>query len=130
MTQLATHLRGKRILYVDDNHAARSSTVALLKSLGMEVETAEDGDSGLAHFDEDQHDVVITDMSMPGMDGLELAAAIKRRTPAKPVIVLSGWFSVDEDRQPIDLRPDSVLAKPLSCEDLVDNLTALLNLCD
>lgn len=119
-------LAGRRILYVDDNQAARSSTAALLSSLGMVVNTAEDGPSGLAMFREECYDVVITDMSMPGMNGLQLTGEIKVHQPTMPVVMISGWSSIDSRSETEIAQPDSILPKPVTCDQLTDTLIQLL----
>jgi PAS domain S-box-containing protein len=124
---VASGLHGKRILYVDDDCAARASTEALLNSLGMVVDTAKDGHHGLQAFRRAQHELVLTDMSMPGMDGLQLTAEIKNLEPTTPVVVLSGWFAIDSQREPKSVQPDRVLGKPISYVELTDTLVHLLN---
>ena len=122
---MASLLEGRRILYIDDNQSARSSTAALLTALGMVVNTAEDGPSGLAMFRKEGYDAVITDMSMPGMDGLQLTTEIKLLQPFIPVVVISGW-SVDSRSGAEMAQPDVVLCKPVSTDQLTATLIQVL----
>lgn len=121
----ATVLDGKRILYVDDDRLARESTAALLRSRRMGVDTAEDGPTGLAMFQDNLYDAVITDMSMPGMDGLQLTAEVKGIEPTKPVIVITGWLEIDSRNELESAQPDRVLTKPLGCDELTSALIRL-----
>jgi len=75
---------------VDDNDVSRITTRWFLSNLGFEVESARDAQEALERFDPSAHDLVITDNSMPGMSGVELAQAIKARSPATPVLMYSG----------------------------------------
>ncbi len=119
-------LRGKRVLYVDDDDAARLSINALLSSLGMVVETASNGLRGIEVFRSGAFDAVITDLSMPGLNGRQLAAAIKQQQPTLPVIAVSGWLS--EDATVVDdPEPDHMLSKPLTIDQLTETLIRLLS---
>ena len=75
-------LRQSRVMVVDDD----AETLALLREVvakeGYQVETAEDGESALRQLAEWQPDLVITDIHMPGMDGLALLAAVREKAPA------------------------------------------------
>lgn len=119
-------LKGKAVLYVDDNESARGSTAALLGSLGLEIDTAEDGPTGLSMFREKNYDALITDMTMPRMDGLQLTAEIKRIDPTVPVLVISGWLKIDTSETEQDIAPDGILGKPLECDQLESQLSDLL----
>jgi CheY-like chemotaxis protein len=125
-TDHTRRLNGKRILYVDDNSAARDSAAALLSCLGAVVDVAVDGPSGLARFDEDRYDAVVTDMTMPGMDGLQLTTEIKRQAPTMPVLLVSGWLPSDMRDEKITAKPDCVLSKPFAPHEFTATLAQLL----
>jgi two-component system NtrC family sensor kinase len=78
-----------RILLIDDSPVVLEAVGALIQSWGHEVVTAERADAGLLALDQGPFDIVIADINMPGMDGLELLAAIRGRAPELPVIMLS-----------------------------------------
>ena len=82
--------RPMRILVVDDNDVSRITTRWFLSNLGFEVESARNGEEGLEVFYRGLHDLVITDNSMPGMSGAEMAQAIKARSPGTPILMYSG----------------------------------------
>ncbi len=121
-----SHLESKRILCIDDNQVARDSSEALLASMGIAVDTAVDASSGLSLLQERSYDAVITDLSMPGMDGLQLTAEIKRLWPSMPVVVISGWSTVTEHANMSAAQPDQVLPKQFSFEQLSEALIGLL----
>lgn len=106
--------RPLKILYVEDEGNVREVIVEYLKRDGHEVEQAADGMEGLRKFLLGHYDLVITDKAMPGMTGIQLAGAIKKRTPEKPVILLSGT-EAEEGLQGII---DAVVGKPLTLEEL------------
>lgn len=90
--------------------------------MGMLVDTAEDGLRGLAMFQQNDYDVVMTDMSMPGMNGLQLTSEIKSLDPSASVVLISGWLGDDARLDASTDRPDGCLLKPLSSEQLTSVL--------
>lgn len=82
---------GYRILVVDDEAMVCESIRMLLAYDGHYVETAASGEEALVRFGSGQFDLIFTDFCMPGMKGDEFAAAIKHRSPGKPVILLTAF---------------------------------------
>jgi CheY-like chemotaxis protein len=108
------------ILLVDDQDTSRVATKWFLNSFCYEVDSARSAEEALALFDPNIHDVVITDNSMPGMSGTELAHVVKLRSPCTPIIMYSG--SAPEDRVCLDkviLRPAHLLVIRESIEQLL-----------
>jgi CheY-like chemotaxis protein len=83
--------RALRILVVDDEAPVRDTLAAILAADGHEVELGMDGADGLKRFGTGHFDVVITDKAMPGMNGDQMAAAIKGMAPQTPIILLTGF---------------------------------------
>jgi CheY-like chemotaxis protein len=79
-----------RVLVIDDDPTVREVVSYLLASFGYDCETAADGVSGLARFDEGRWHLVLTDLAMPEMNGWEVAAAIRRRAPTTPILLITG----------------------------------------
>lgn len=89
-----TENRGK-VLVVDDDAFVREMLSMLLEMDGYEVKTAEDGASAIASLDADPAvDLVISDMNMPGINGLELIPEVKKRNPEAPIIILTSFDDV------------------------------------
>ena len=111
------------VLLVEDNVQVRSFAEDLLKDLGCEVLSAESADRALAILADAKPDLVLTDIVMPGMSGIELAAEIGRLRPGLPVVLATGYSEQaarGNERLPIVLKPYSAsdlsaaLAKALS----------------
>ena len=112
------------ILVVEDEPSVRVITVRLLRRAGYVVLDAANGEEALAVFDPGAHDVVITDLGMPRMNGWEVAERIKARSPGTAVFILTGWgegVSAHESMQFVD----RVIAKPVSAEALLEQLAGL-----
>ena len=110
------------MLLVDDDVDTRLLTKMFLNNFGYEVDSADSAGEALARFDPSLHDVVITDNSMNGMTGGEMAVIIKLRSPTTPVLMCTG--NPPDDRSAIDV----VITKPthlLAIKDAVDKLLDL-----
>jgi PAS domain S-box-containing protein len=108
-----------RILAVEDEPEVLDLVRAMLAHAGHTVLSAASGREALALFGREPVDLVITDLGMPGMTGLALAAELKRLRPV-PIVLLTGW--ADELERDATPGVDVVLAKPFSRERLFDTL--------
>jgi CheY-like chemotaxis protein len=81
-----------RILIIDDDQAVRSATKIVLEANGFEVVAVEDGKSGISATKDQQFDLVIVDLFMCGMNGLETTKAIRELSPLMPIITASGFM--------------------------------------
>ena|SRR5438093_2970623 len=115
----------RHILLVDDEPLVCETVSMLLQFEGHVVEVASSGKQALAVFQPDKFDLVITDFFMPAMTGGDLAAAIKTRAPAQPVILLTAY--AERFRSPA--RPlsgvDSIIDKPILVEALRETIARL-----
>ncbi len=108
-----------RVLLVEDDEDNRELMAEVLEAAGCEVTTAATGAAGLAALRALPVDVVITDVGMPGMGGLELARAVKGIAPTVPVVVVTGWAGRDDIARARGKEVDLVLVKPVDPEALV-----------
>lgn len=87
-----------RLLVVDDDELLRGVLASMLRREGFACEVASDGDDGLARMRTAAFDLVITDLRMPTMGGLEMIAAARSELPSTPLFILmSGYHDCDED---------------------------------
>ena len=115
------------ILVVDDEQAIRAALADTLAFLGYEVATASNGTEGLRLFHKNSFRLVVTDVQMPGMDGWTLARHIKKRSPATPVVLITGSEKETVLRKAKGNSIDSVLFKPFTLEDLQQTLQGALD---
>lgn len=117
-----------RIMVVDDDVVtARFMTHVLGKRGGFEVRHAPDARAALAMARSQPWDLVITDVEMPGMSGLELLRALREISPDLPVAVITGHASVDYVVQAIRGDADEFLEKPVHPDELITTATMLVN---
>ena len=116
-----------RVLLVDDEFQLREMIETFLRIDDHRVELAGSGSEALTKFRPGKFDAVITDQAMPGMNGDQLAAAIKHQSPATPVILLTGFGAFMEVEGNLPAGVDLVLAKPISIADLRNALRHVLH---
>jgi len=113
------------VLVVDDEPSVCTTVKILLKLRGFDVVTVESGAEALVIFgDGEEFRFVITDFSMPGMTGVELAAAIKAKAPRHPILLLTGYGEQFQSQPPLGI--DRILEKPISMVKL-DEAIRMLN---
>lgn len=110
------------ILLVDDEDAIRYSISKTLQRVGYHVHTAASGDEALKMLDRQDYDVVLTDIRMPGLTGVELLAKIKDRSPDVVVILLTGYASLETAIESLRLGAHDYLVKPSSSQDIRDSV--------
>ena len=109
-----------RILLVDDDAAVRETHQEVLAMGGHEVVPVASAMEALAHCRRQPFDLVITDLSMPGMSGLELATEVKRLAENLPVVLFSGWAVQELEQQVKDAGIDRIVVKPCLMENLLE----------
>src|ERR671923_25095 len=115
-----------KILVVDDERAVRESLRRALELEGYDVDLAGDGLEGLARVEESQPDVLILDVLMPGMDGLEMCRRLRRGGNRLPVLMLTARDAVENRVAGLDAGADDYVTKPFALEELLARVRALL----
>ncbi len=108
----------KRILIVDDEPSIRKVLSAQLGRDGYEVATAENGADALALLDTEPFDLVITDLRMPGVDGMELLGYCITRFPGLPVILITAHGTVDTAVEALKIGAQDYITKPFDQDEL------------
>ena len=114
-----------RVMLVDDEVQFLDSMMKVLLRRNMDVTTADDGERALALLKEKLVDVVVLDLKMPGMDGVEVLRRIKSESPSVEVIVLTGHPSVETALEVVNLGANEYLKKPPDIEELVSTIRKL-----
>lgn len=113
------------VLVVEDDAEVSQFIQKGLQSEGISVTAAYDGMLGRAMINEQQFDVVVLDVNMPGLNGYELCRYVKQNWPAIPVIMLTALGSLDNKVMGFESGADDYLAKPFAFKELVFRLKAL-----
>jgi two-component system response regulator HydG len=108
-----------RVLVADDEASARSGLASLLRDEGFEVVLAEDGTQALAKVEETAPDVLVTDLRMPGLDGIELLTKARAIHPDLIVVLMTAFADVETAVKAMQEGAEHYLTKPLQIEELV-----------
>ena len=115
-----------RVLVVDDDRAVRDSLRRSLEFNGYEVALAGDGAEGLVAVGSQHPDVVVIDVMMPRLDGIETTRALRAAGNDVPILVLTARDAVGDRVEGLDAGADDYLTKPFALEELLARLRALL----
>ncbi|MBU2497909.1 MAG: response regulator, partial [Proteobacteria bacterium] len=108
-----------KVLFIDDEEGIRKVMSIALADAGYLVLTAEDGERGIQLCREGSPEIVITDIRMPGMDGLGVLKKIKEEDPNKEVIVVTAFGEMDIAIQALQLRASDFITKPINTDALL-----------
>lgn len=114
-----------RVLVVEDDREAAAHLARGLRESGYEVDLAADGSDGLTCAVSGEHDVLVVDRMLPGLDGLSLISALRAAGRATPVLILSALGEVDDRVTGLKAGGDDYLAKPYAFSELLARLEAL-----
>lgn len=108
-----------RVLVVDDEARFRTTLAKMLRSRGLTVEAVGSGEECLAELDARPYDVVLLDIRMPGLGGLETLRLLKERHPEVEVVMLSGHANLDTAIELLKLGAYDYLLKPCPLEEVL-----------
>ncbi|WP_457743289.1 EAL domain-containing response regulator [Sulfurimonas sp.] len=111
-----------KVLYIEDNSDARESTLGLLENIFDNVSTAINGEDGLEKFKEGKFDLILTDINMPKMNGLEMINEIRKRDKDIPIIVISAYNESGYFIETIKMGVEGYLLKPINLKQFINML--------
>ncbi len=120
-----------RVLVIDDDEDIRTLVAAMLERAGHKPEVAADGATGLRMFGQSKPHLVLTDISMPGLDGHDVISALRVMHEDVPIIAISGGSEVAKDElllQAARLGASEVIMKPFEFEQLAGAVSRALGL--
>jgi DNA-binding NtrC family response regulator len=112
----------RHVLVIDDDAVVGRSFDRVLSEKGYAVDTALNGEDALKDIEAHNYDVVFTDIKMPGMDGLEVAARIRERCPWTPIVVITGYGTAENEAKASVLGLNGFVRKPLTPE-MIESIT-------
>lgn len=118
------------VLIVDDFAAVRRMLAMQLEGCGYRTIEAVDGIDALERINCERVDLLLTDIRMPGIDGLELVRAVRELSPSTPVVVMTGAGSLaaanEHDARPLEVYVDAVCLKPFQAGDVIRVIQGLV----
>jgi DNA-binding NtrC family response regulator len=107
------------ILIVDDEEIVRRSHLRSLADSGCYTEAAEDGHKAIRVMEQHPFDVVLLDLRMPDLDGMDVLKTIKQRWPECEVVVITGYPTLETAKEAVRLGAQNYLAKPVGPDDVI-----------
>ncbi|MBW1792528.1 MAG: response regulator, partial [Deltaproteobacteria bacterium] len=111
----------KKILLIEDDSLIRTTISSYLQEHDFEITTAENGGEGLDLFAKKRPDIVLTDLRMPVVDGLEVLAKIRKKSPDTPVIIVSGMGTMADAIESLKLGAWDYITKPIQDFNILSN---------
>ncbi len=118
-------LKGMRVLYVEDDTATREELAMMIAPWVGELEVAVNGEDGKDRYARGRHDIVVTDIQMPVMNGLAMCAEIRRLSPQQAIVVLSAYNDMEYLFRAIELGISQYITKPVNVAQLLERLAAI-----
>ena len=115
-----------KILIVEDERLLADSLKALLEQKGFQVEAVYDGESGEEYAELGIYDLLILDIMMPGLDGLELARRVRAKRCGVPILMLTARSALEDRVRGLNAGADYYLTKPFDSRELLACINALL----
>jgi len=107
------------ILIVDDEEVVRLSHLRSLVGTNCNTQVAEGGNEALRVMEQHPFDVILLDIRMPDLDGMDLLKIIKERWPDSEVVVITGYPSIESAKEAVRLGANNYLAKPVGPDDVI-----------
>jgi len=115
------------VLYVEDDTDIATSFINYLKKIFNKVSYAKNGEEGLSLYSKDAYDLIITDIQMPIMNGLEMSRKIKETNEEQNIIIISAYSDISKFTESIKLGVDGYILKPVNYSDLNATLFKVVN---
>lgn len=119
---MAEELKAK-VLLVDDEEDFLKTLAERLESRGLKVTTATSGENALTSVEGQEYDLIVLDLAMPGIDGLETLKRIKAKQPEAEIIMLSGQGSIKTSIEAMKLGAEDFIEKPVNISELLDKIS-------
>ncbi len=112
-------MRNEKILLIDDSLELLENLEKILRAEGFEVDTASDGNSGIKKIEDKYYDLILTDLKMPGADGIEVLKFVMQNSPESICIILTGFGTIKNAVDAIKLGAFDYLTKPIKVEEIL-----------
>ena len=107
------------ILIVDDEEVVRLSHLRSLQSVNCNARVAEDGIKALEVMEQQALDVILLDLRMPDLDGMEVLRTIKDRWPESEVVIITGYPTIESAKEAVRLGAQNYMAKPVGPDEVI-----------
>ncbi len=127
MEETIEHSRYLKLLYVEDNEDAREATVLILEEFFDNIIIAVDGEDGFKKFQENEIDLILTDLNMPKLNGLDMLRKIKEIDADVPSLILSAYNESEYIQEGAKVGANDYVLKPLNIDKFIVVLQKIIN---
>ena len=120
----------KKILIIEDNRDLAHLLESHLRDMAFQVDLSFDGNAGLAKADSDNYDLVILDLMLPGLDGIEICQRLRRKSSYVPILMLTAKSSEMDRVVGLEVGADDYVTKPFSIRELIARVKAIFRRVD
>lgn len=114
------------LLYVEDNKETREETYSFLKDYFANVYVADNGNEGLRIFLNEKVDLILSDINMPQLNGIQMSESIREKNKDVPIVFITNYFETDLLLQAIKLKVSDYLIKPVKIEKLINSMEVVV----
>ena len=125
-TEVDVHVRSRTVMIVEDEPRLQDMLQRAVREMEFEVRAAPSGEAALSLLAQEPSDIMIVDLNLPGMSGLEFCEQVRTRWPAAQCIILTGFGDLDAARRAMRLDVVDFLTKPCSLGDIEVSLDRAL----
>lgn len=122
LNEVLKHTKNLNILYVEDEEISQELYTSIFNDFFLSVDVASDGVEAIEYYLDKSYDIVISDICMPNMDGIELCKTILAKNPNQIIIIMSAHNEEEKLKEIKELGIASILLKPIQNTDLMDIL--------
>lgn len=115
-----------RVLIVEDDAGLRDAVVTVFEEESYQVDTAGDGDEGLLLAEQGIHDLLVLDIMLPGLNGIEIVKRLRKKGQTVPILLLTARDSVADRVKGLDAGADDYVVKPFAVQELLARARAVL----
>ncbi len=115
-------MSAKRILLVQDEKHIAEGIILNLEQEGYEIVWASDGNQALEYYSHGKYDLIILDIMLPGIDGLEVCRRIRNKLGTEPIMFLTARDSLDDKKDGLTIGADDYITKPYEPEDILSTV--------
>jgi len=126
LMELISYTKNLKVLYVEDNVDTRESTLLMLENFFPDITVAINGQDGLDRFNESSFDLILSDINMPVMNGIDMIEKIRAKDDKIFIVILSAHNERNFSQKAEELNIDSYLIKPTELEDFLELLNKIM----
>ena len=115
------------VLIVEEEEVVRRAHLRSLAESGCHTQAAEDGSEAIRVMEQHPFDVVLLDLRMPGLDGMEVLKTLKQRWPDSEVVVITGYATLESAKEAMKLGAQNYIAKPVGPDDVIKAANEAIN---